>query len=137
MSTSVVKSTSQVARSDLGAEMEALATAVGIADPAAFLRAFLGALAGGGAQGAGGDIRPRRRLSIEEVAAELQVSVRWLADQCRTDQVEHVHLARKRFFTEAQVDKLLEANTVKPFVVAEAQSVAERVARRLAHGNRR
>ncbi|WP_199514267.1 helix-turn-helix domain-containing protein [Nucisporomicrobium flavum] len=53
-------------------------------------------------------------FSVEQVARRLQVSARWLADQCREGRVEHVHLARKRKFTPEQVQKLLRDHTIQP-----------------------
>lgn len=50
---------------------------------------------------------------IKEVARRIRVSARWLADECRAGRVEHVHIARKRRFTAAQVEALLAKKTVK------------------------
>jgi transposase InsO family protein len=87
-----------------------LAAAIGIADLDAFVLACLQMLAGAHAAVQ----QPVDRLSIEDVAARLNVSSRWLADECRAGRVEHVYLARKRFFTESQVQRLLEVHTVVP-----------------------
>jgi hypothetical protein len=42
-------------------------------------------------------------FTVEQVAAVIGVSQRWLADECRANRVTHVHLARKRRFTADQV----------------------------------
>jgi excisionase family DNA binding protein len=52
--------------------------------------------------------------TIEEVARRLRVSARWLADECRAERVEHVHIARQRRFTKQQVDALIAGRTVVP-----------------------
>ncbi|WP_203820536.1 hypothetical protein [Paractinoplanes ferrugineus] len=82
--------------------------------------------------------QPQRRdadqdlyFSVEQVAAKLKVSARWLADQCRDGRVEHVHLARKRKFTPAQVQKLLDSHTVKPAEVREQERGHERAVQRV------
>lgn len=69
--------------------------------------------------------------SVEQVARRLRVSARWLADQCRDGQVEHVHLARKRKFTPEQVQKLLDSHTVKPTEVREQERGHERAVQRV------
>lgn len=69
--------------------------------------------------------------SVAEVAERLKVSKRWLEDQCRSELVEHVHLARKRKFTPAQVQKLLERHTVTPPKTRTREKPLERIARTL------
>lgn len=70
--------------------------------------------------------------TVEEAARLLKVSSRWLADQCRNDKVEHVHLARKRKFTPAQVRKLLASFTRVPDEAERRrQSTVSRAARRV------
>ncbi|MEU4244012.1 helix-turn-helix domain-containing protein [Actinoplanes sp. NPDC026619] len=70
-------------------------------------------------------------FSVEQVARQLKVSARWLADQCREGRVEHVHIARKRKFTRAQVQKLLDTHTVQPAKVADQERGYERAVRRV------
>src|SRR3954453_19961473 len=70
-------------------------------------------------------------FSVEQVAKRLKGSARWLADQCRDGRVEHVHLARKRKFTPAQVQKLLDSHTVQPAKVAERERGYERAVQRV------
>lgn len=69
--------------------------------------------------------------SIDEVAARLGVSARWLADQCREELVEHVHIARKRRFTPSQVDLLVAKLTVHPPADEMLDAARRRVVRRL------
>jgi hypothetical protein len=69
--------------------------------------------------------------SVEDVARQLKVSPRWLADQCRDGLVEHVHIARKRKFTPAQVEKLLAKHTVKPADVDALERSHARAVRRV------
>ncbi|GAA2369423.1 helix-turn-helix domain-containing protein [Dactylosporangium salmoneum] len=73
-----------------------------------------------------------RYYDIPEVAKLIRVSARWLADECRAGRVEHVHIARKRRFTAAQVETLMAANTVKaaPTPVETARTRAEKNLRR-------
>jgi hypothetical protein len=75
------------------------------------------------------------QLSIDDVANRLKVSKRWLADECRAGRVEHVHLARKRFFTEVQVERLLARHTVVPDSV-EREEIARRSAVRTSRTRR-
>lgn len=69
-----------------------------------------------------------RYYKVSEVAELIQVSARWLADECRAGRVEHVHIARKRRFTSAQVAKLMAKHTVTAEVTPadEARLRAER-----------
>lgn len=53
-----------------------------------------------------------RVYTIAEAARELKVSVRWLTEQCRAGQVEHLHMAGKRRFTAQQLEAVKAANTV-------------------------
>jgi hypothetical protein len=69
--------------------------------------------------------------SVDEVAARLKVSPRWLADQCREGLVEHVHLARKRKFTPAQVELLLDKHTVRPADVEARDKALARTVRKV------
>lgn len=69
--------------------------------------------------------------TVAEVARRLNVSKRWLEDQCRSELVEHVHMARKRKFTPAQVKKLLEKHTVTPPKVQARDRSMARIARRV------
>jgi hypothetical protein len=69
--------------------------------------------------------------SVAEVAQRLNVSKRWLEDQCRSELVEHVHMARKRKFTPAQVKKLLEKHTVTPPKMQTRDRSMARIARRV------
>jgi excisionase family DNA binding protein len=69
--------------------------------------------------------------TVEEVAAKLGVSPRWLAEQCRDGVIEHVHMARKRRFTPAQVTKLLEQHTVQPVAKKKRDLARDRVIRDL------
>jgi hypothetical protein len=70
-------------------------------------------------------------FTVEEVAAVIGVSQRWLADECRANRVTHVHLARKRRFTVDQVHALLDRFTVTPIADRLAGSHRARVMRRL------
>lgn len=70
--------------------------------------------------------------TIKEVARRLRVSPRWLADECRAERIEHVHIARQRRFTQAQVDALVASKTVRPTVHKELDATRERVLRQLA-----
>lgn len=62
------------------------------------------------------DVEPSSDLlhTADEVAALLRVSARWLADQCRAERIEHIHVARRRPFTRKQVMALIETSTVRP-----------------------
>jgi hypothetical protein len=70
-------------------------------------------------------------FTVEEVAAAVGVSPRWLADECRADRVVHVLIARKRRFTADQVDQLLQRHTVQPAADRRADAARARVIRRL------
>jgi excisionase family DNA binding protein len=75
-------------------------------------------------------------FTVNEVAKRLGVSTRWLADECRAGRVEHVHIARRRRFTVAQVDALVARHTVLPEAaatvdVSRLDRTRERVVRRL------
>jgi Helix-turn-helix domain len=70
--------------------------------------------------------------TIKEVAQRLRVSARWLADECRAERIEHVHIARQRRFTEEQIRLLLAKKTVVPAVQKETDATRERVLRMLA-----
>ncbi len=72
-----------------------------------------------------------RLYTVEEVAELIGVSARWLADGCRAERIEHVHIARKRRFTEQQVAQLLTTYTVRPSEVREVDVARDRVLRRL------
>jgi hypothetical protein len=67
---------------------------------------------------------------VPEVAKMIDVSKRWLFDQCRAGKVEHVYLARKRKFTGKQVRKLLRDNTVIPEERTERDRQLEHLARK-------
>lgn len=66
---------------------------------------------------------------VEEVAAKLGVSPRWLADQCRGGRVEHVHMARQRLFTPKQVEALIAKFTERPEADVKLDLVRERAMR--------
>jgi hypothetical protein len=70
-------------------------------------------------------------FTVEEVAALIGVSQRWLADECRANRVTHVHLARRRRFTADQVHALLDRFTVTPIADRLAESHRARIMRRL------
>jgi excisionase family DNA binding protein len=76
-------------------------------------------------------------FTVAEVARRLGVSTRWLADECRAGRVEHIHIARRRRFTAAQVDVLVSRHTVQteqvvaPRSTQRLEQTRERVARRL------
>jgi hypothetical protein len=72
-----------------------------------------------------------RLFSVEEVAAALGVSERWLADECRANQVTHVFIARKRRFTAAQVQQLVDRFTVTPIADRLAEAHRDRAMRRI------
>ena len=72
-----------------------------------------------------------RLFSVEEVAAALGVSERWLADECRANRVTHVFIARKRRFTAAQVQHLVDRFTVTPIADRLAEAHRDRVMRRI------
>jgi hypothetical protein len=69
--------------------------------------------------------------SVADVAKRLRVSARWLGNQCRSGLVEHVFLARKRSFTEEQVQKLLDTYTVTPPKQTARDKSAKRIAARV------
>lgn len=75
--------------------------------------------------------------TVEEVARYLRVSVRWLAQQCRAERVEHVHLARARRFTRRQVELLVLSHTVIPDDHKKLDATRQRVLRLLARAPRR
>jgi hypothetical protein len=68
---------------------------------------------------------------VPEVAMMIDVSKRWLFDQCRAGKVEHVYLARKRKFTGRQVWKLIRDNTVIPEERTERDRQLEHIARKV------
>ena len=75
--------------------------------------------------------------TIEEVARRLRVSARWLADECRAERVEHVHIARQRRFTRQQVDALIASRTVLPSSERQLDVTRQRVLSRLAREKQR
>jgi len=91
-----------------------LAAEMGICDLEKFLRTCLANAAV--MSGFSAPARPAQNVkySIEETAALLGVSTRWLADECRAERIEHVYLARHRFFTHTQILKLLKSYEVEP-----------------------
>jgi hypothetical protein len=76
-------------------------------------------------------------LTIKEVAAELRISERWLADECRAKRVEHIHMAGSRRFTRAQVEALIRANTVAAETDRALSAEQQRVLRELGRRRRR
>lgn len=70
-----------------------------------------------------------RKYTIDEVAAKLEVSPRWLADECRAGRVTHVHMARKRWFTLEQVQTLIAQHTVRSEADRHRDVVRERLER--------
>lgn len=91
-----------------------LAAEMGISDLEKFLRTCLANAAV--MSGFSAPARPAQNIkySVDETAAFLGVSPRWLADECRAERVEHVYLARHRFFTHTQILKLLKSFEVEP-----------------------
>ncbi|WP_436528208.1 hypothetical protein [Actinoplanes sp. HUAS TT8] len=77
------------------------------------------------------DLNAQLGLAVAEVAKRLRVSARWLGNQCRSGLVEHVFLARKRSFTEDQVQKLLDAYTVTTPKQAARDKSTRRIAARV------
>ena len=75
--------------------------------------------------------------TVDEVARLLGISPRWLADECRAERVEHVHIARKRRFTSEQVARLLAAKTVSPITPERRAAVTANAVRRLSRAGRR
>lgn len=73
----------------------------------------------------------QRMYTVDEVAKLLRVSARWLADQCRAERIEHVHVARQRRFTGPQVDALIVMLTIRPIERSTADRTRERVMRLL------
>lgn len=59
----------------------------------------------------------------------LKMSARWLADQCRAEKVEHVHLARQRRFTPAQIQALVARRTVRPVADLKLDATRQRLLR--------
>ncbi|GIG57098.1 hypothetical protein Lfu02_14700 [Longispora fulva] len=66
---------------------------------------------------------------VEVIAKQLGVSARWLADECRAERVEHVHLGGKRSFTLEQARALVARSTVVPAAVAKREADKARVQR--------
>ncbi|WP_213008871.1 helix-turn-helix domain-containing protein [Paractinoplanes toevensis] len=83
-----------------------------------------------GSATAASESAPKMRYTVDEAAALLGVSARWLADECRAERVEHVRLARHRFFTHDLLLRLLASREVKS-VEKEADRDLERIMRRL------
>lgn len=73
-------------------------------------------------------------FTVDEVAAKLRVSPRWLADECRAGRVEHVHMARQRFFTQEQVQTLVAKHTIRPEADRKLDAVRERAVRSFRRG---
>jgi hypothetical protein len=82
------------------------------------------------------DLEGEHTYELRVVAKLIRVSERWLADQCRAEKVEHVHLARKRKFTVAQIRKLLKSHTVTPLDAERIDKELLRIARRAAAPSR-
>ncbi|WP_097319141.1 helix-turn-helix domain-containing protein [Paractinoplanes atraurantiacus] len=109
-----------------------LAAELGISDLEKFLRACLANSAM--MTGLTSSPAPAQKLkyTVDEAAKLLGVSSRWLADECRTERVEHVHLARRRSFTHSQLLALLKRHEVEPLdrrVDGELERIKRRVAR--------
>ncbi|WP_203821998.1 helix-turn-helix domain-containing protein [Paractinoplanes ferrugineus] len=114
-----------------GATVFELAAQLGIGDLEKFLKACIA-----NAAMMTGATEPDRhvrkiRYTVEEVADLLGVSPRWLADECRAERVEHVCLARHRFFTFDQIARMLEKHAVEPFEDRPTQPHVARVLRRI------
>ena len=116
-----------------------LAAQLGIGDLEKFLRAILANVEVAKGARLVTDLPTVRRYTIAEVAAELGVSQRWLADQCRSERVEHLFVARRRFFTEEQLARLIASFSVVPVGRLDPKEIQrEKVKRRLeASSNRR
>lgn len=113
--------------------IDELAAQLGIGDLEKFLRACIAnTIMMAEAAGVGGNGQ-KFRYTVEEAAALVGVSPRWLVNQCRAGEVEHVHLARRRFFSHDQLLRLLEANAVKA-PSCPADPVLARVLRRIEKG---
>ncbi|MFI5496563.1 helix-turn-helix domain-containing protein [Actinoplanes sp. NPDC051859] len=69
--------------------------------------------------------------TVEEAAAILGVTPRWLADQCRNEDVDHVHIARKRRFTPEQIEKVLRDHTVTPISAQQYDAERAKVIQRM------
>lgn len=69
--------------------------------------------------------------TVAQAAALVGVSKRWLEDQCRDEEIEHVHIARKRKFTPAQLEKLFAKHTVTPAKTEARDSDLKRIASRI------
>jgi hypothetical protein len=67
-------------------------------------------------------------FTVAEVATRLGVSIGWLADECRAGRVEHMHIARRRRFTSAQVAALVAQHTVQA-TPADMPELTQRLAR--------
>jgi hypothetical protein len=107
------------------------AAQLGIADLEKSLRACIAnAAVASGSQGLGGRTE-KLKYTVEEAADLLGVSSRWLADECRAERVEHVRLARHRFFSHDQILRLLEKNAVEPFDDRPVDPHIARVMRRI------
>jgi len=92
-----------------------LATQLGIGNLEKFLRVCIAnATVMSDPLGSGGRSE-KLKYTVTEVAELLGVSPRWLGDQCRAERVEHIHLARRRFFSHDQILRLLEKHAVEPF----------------------
>lgn len=75
--------------------------------------------------------------TVAEVARRFGVSARWLADECRAGRVEHVYIARKRRFTEDQVARLAQHNTVTAAGATRHAAVQANALRRLSRASHR
>ena len=114
-----------------GGTVSDLAAQLGIADLEKFLRACIANAAMMAGEGDPVQGKPKIRYTVEEAADLVGVSSRWLADECRAERVEHVHLARHRFFTHDQILRMLEMHVVKSFPDPVIDPHVARVMRRI------
>lgn len=96
-----------------GATVFDLAEQLGIGDLEKFLRACIANAAMMAGIAGQGRAAQKITYTVEEAADLIGVSPRWLADECRAERVDHVHLARHRYFTHGQVLQLLEDYAVE------------------------
>lgn len=92
-----------------------LAAQLGIDDLEKFLRGCIAISKAVSGQPGSVPVGQKLKYTVAEASELLGVSTRWLADQCRAERIEHIHMARRRYFSHDQIVRLLEKHAVEPF----------------------
>ncbi|GLY99865.1 hypothetical protein Acsp02_71180 [Actinoplanes sp. NBRC 103695] len=123
--------------SNFGDTVSELAAQLGIGDLEKFLRSWIAISKTTSGQPGSEAAGEKLKYTVAEVSELLGVSPRWLADQCRAERIEHIHIARRRYFTHDQIVRLLEKHAVEPFDDRPVDPAVARAVRRVRQGGLR